>query len=148
MSLSGMQPIRDPTLAARKTGFGRAAEAVREGVSRPNPDLFVGVLWKRLVGDLVLNATVLVNSKEDASEDVRAYAHCGRAIGTVAVVTVNVSPKAFVFTSELFRLGGTRWTLTGPDGVFSKSVDLNGRALTSVSDAVSANGAALGPSTP
>jgi len=117
---------------------------------QPNPDLYVGILWKRLVGTAVLNASLILNSKEDASKDVHAYAHCGRADGAanVVVVIVNISPSTFLFTSDLFRLGGKGWTLTGPFGFFSKSVALNGDALKSVSDAVSAKGAELTPAAP
>lgn len=91
------------------------------------PDYWVGLLFKQLMGDRVLQV-------HSPTESVRAYAHCGRD-GGVAIAWLNIGSSA---AEVEFGLGGKGriWTLTAgqmiPSGVNplqSKETLLNGELL-------------------
>ncbi|KAK6188371.1 hypothetical protein SNE40_004555 [Patella caerulea] len=96
----------------------------------PNPDYFLTVLYKRLVGSPVLNVT------QDTNPNVRVYAHCtntnssmGYPKGSVTVYLMNLGSEAVTVnmnggTSQLYML-----TAGDDSGLVSKFVKLNGNTL-------------------
>lgn len=86
----------------------------------PRPNYWAALLWRRLMGNVVLDAG-------SNRGDLHVYAHClrGRA-GGVALVAVNLSRSE----AASLRLDGPseRYTLTS-DVLESESVELNGRPL-------------------
>jgi heparanase 1 len=87
---------------------------------RPRPSYWAALLWRRLMGEMVLDAGV-------TRSDLHVYAHCLRDhSGGVALVAINLSPTA---RADLkLPLPAERYTLTA-DALESGSVKLNGRAL-------------------
>jgi heparanase 1 len=124
--------------------FGRQALVggnyglLQEHTYEPNPDLYLAIVWKQLMGQEVLNATVAA-AVGDVGGELHVYAHCeparhavqragaGRA---VTLLFINVSPRTEYSLAVLGGGGGSRheWHFSAPD-VRSKVVSLNGKPL-------------------
>jgi hypothetical protein len=87
---------------------------------QPRPNYWAALLWRRLMGQVVLDAGPI-------QPEVHLYAHCARGHrGGVTLVAINLSPTA---TAKLeLPVATERYTLTADDleGTSSK---LNGRTL-------------------
>jgi len=87
---------------------------------RPRPNYWAALLWRRLMGQVVLDAGV-------STADLHVYAHCLRDHpGGVALVVLNLSRTARA--NLKLPLPAERFALTA-DALESNSVKLNGRAL-------------------
>ncbi len=87
----------------------------------PRPDYWAALLWKRLMGDRVLDPGV------PATDQIHAYAMCGKETkGAVALVILNLDQRAP--HSVRVPVAGYRYTLSAPQ-LLSKSVLLNGVEL-------------------
>ncbi|KAG8010416.1 Serine/threonine-protein phosphatase 2B catalytic subunit gamma isoform [Nibea albiflora] len=108
----------------------------------PLPDYWLSVLYKRLVGLEVLNVEVF--SSFNRSKRVRMYLHCANRnsyrTGALTLISMNLSKKparisvpALVSSStvEAFVLESDQ---PGEDGLYSRSVKLNGQLLKMVDD--------------
>lgn len=92
----------------------------------PRPDYWAALLWKRLMGDRVLDPGIPPN------DDVRAYAMCGKEKkGAVVLVILNLDQRAS--HAMHVPVAGFRYTLSAPQ-LLSKSVLLNGRELKANAD--------------
>jgi heparanase 1 len=102
----------------------------------PSPDWWLLVLWQRLVGTAVLDATLLPASAS-APLAVRTYAFCAQASGRAALVLVNLLPSIACVSLPADAVRGepfSQWSLTGGDGggaasVVSAETLLNGELL-------------------
>lgn len=98
----------------------------------PNPDFYLGLLWKRVMGTRVLQAA-------SSSRQVRAYAHCHPARnGTVTVAYLNLNDATTTVEIDLKgssmptgRLGTPSDILyaLSADSLTADVVRLNGRRL-------------------
>ncbi|KAG0601950.1 hypothetical protein M758_11G150300 [Ceratodon purpureus] len=72
----------------RQTLIGGNYGLLNSTTFRPNPDLYSAILWKRLMGTVVLATTV-----EAKYSQVRAYTHCqsGTTSGGVTMLLINLS---------------------------------------------------------
>ena len=110
-----------------------------------HPDFWVTFLWKRIVGNSVLNATLSMSTPKT----VRAYAHCGKppsafhvsgwengekTAGTLILINLDNSTSTTALNvNEITEY--IRWTLTsGVDSInpFGTNVYLNGKQLESI----------------
>lgn len=102
------------TLAASDYGL------IDEATLTPRPSFWAAVLWRRLMGPVVLDAGV-------DRDGLHVYAHClaGRK-GGVALAVLNLDTER----AEKLAIpaGGLRFTLTAPE-IQSRAVSLNGRGL-------------------
>ncbi len=102
------------TLAASDYGL------IDEATLTPRPSFWAAVLWRRLMGPIVLDAGV----KRDG---LHVYAHClAKRKGGVALAVLNLNSEHLDKLS--IPLGGLRYTLTAPD-IQSRTLELNGRGL-------------------
>ena len=88
--------------------------------SKPRPNYWVAVLWRRLMGDVALDSG-------SSRVDLHVYAHCLRGVpGGVTLLVVNTNRIA----PRTLRVAGAsqRYTLAS-DAVHSGEVKLNGRML-------------------
>lgn len=98
---------------------------IDEATLTPRPSYWAAVLWRRMMGDTVLDAGRY-------EPGFHVYAHClAGSQGGVAIAAINLDrskPKRLVVPT-----GGRRYTLTA-DILESGSVKLNGRVLTMAPD--------------
>jgi len=64
---------------------------------RPNPDFFVGLLFHKLMGNVVMKPAVAISSSSSSSSTdnavLRVYAHCTRGqAGAVTLLVINIDP--------------------------------------------------------
>jgi heparanase len=89
----------------------------------PKPNYWAGLLWRKLMGTTVLESGVSIQA------GLHVYAHCLRGTpGGVAVLAINNDTAA----ARVLRVptDAQRYTLSSSSGLQSRSVDLNGTALT------------------
>jgi len=101
------------TLAASDYGL------LDEKTLRPRPSYWAALLWRRLMGTIVLDAGV--------RQGTHLYAHCRRGVrGAVTLLAINTDRT----TSAILRLpmSSERYTLSA-DRLQSAGVKLNGTAL-------------------
>jgi hypothetical protein len=112
----GVQTVMHNTLAASDYGL------IDEETLEPRPNYWSALLWRTLMG------TVVLDPGPASQSGVHLYAHClaGRP-GGVAVLAVNTDAGA---SRELtVPTGAERYTLTSKEGLESHHVELNGRRL-------------------
>ncbi len=122
----------------RETLMGGYYEIVNKTSYLPNPDAFTMALFSRLMGPEVLGLELNVSasaSVPNATEMLRGYAHCSRAVGGATLLLINIaSATEFVVTvgaSDASIDGRAEWHLTAPDGdIHAKAMELNGVGLT------------------
>lgn len=113
LARAGVQVVAHNTLAASDYGL------LDETTFRPRPNYWAALLWRRLMGTVVLDA--------GEHRGMHLYAHCRRgARGDVALLAINTSRTA----AATLRLpvAAERYTLSADD-VQSADVKLNGTAL-------------------
>jgi hypothetical protein len=113
LAKAGVQMVAHNTLAASDYGL------LDETTLRPRPNYWAALLWRRLMGTIVLDA--------GTDKGIHLYAHCRRgARGAVTLLAINTDRT----TSAILRLPVTseRYTLSADD-LQSAGVKLNGTAL-------------------
>jgi hypothetical protein len=118
----GVQVVMHNTLAASDYAL------VDEETLEPRPSYWAALLWRRLMGTTVLDAG------PSPAPGVRVFAHClaGKA-GGVALLAVNTDRSASRDVAVPTR--GERYTLVSAEGLLSRDVQLNGKALVLGKDA-------------
>jgi hypothetical protein len=113
LAKAGVQVVAHNTLAASDYGL------LDETTLRPRPNYWAALLWRRLMGTIVLDAGV--------HDGMHLYAHCRRgARGAVTLLAINTNRT----TAVTLRLpaASERYTLSADD-LQSADVKLNGTAL-------------------
>ena len=113
LAKAGVQMVAHNTLAASDYGL------LDEKTLRPRPNYWAALLWRRLMGTIVLDAGV--------HDGMHLYAHCRRgARGAVTLLAINTDRT----TAATLRLpvASERYTLSADD-LQSVEVKLNGTAL-------------------
>src|SRR5207253_8406690 len=113
LAKAGVHVVSHNTLAASDYGL------LDEKTLRPRPNYWAALLWRRLMGTIVLDAGV--------HNGVHLYAHCRRGVrGAVTLLAINTDRT----TAAILRLSATseRYTLSADD-LQSAEVKLNGTAL-------------------
>ena len=113
LARAGVQMVAHNTLAASDYGL------LDEKTLRPRPSYWAALLWRRLMGTIVLDAGV--------HQGMHLYAHCRRGVrGAVTLLAINTDRT----TSAILRLpmSSERYTLSA-DRLQSAGVKLNGTAL-------------------
>jgi hypothetical protein len=113
LARAGVQMVAHNTLAASDYGL------LDETTFRPRPSYWAALLWRRLMGTVVLDAGV--------HKEMHLYAHCRRgARGGVTLLAINTSRTAAA-TLRL-AVAGERYTLSA-EHLQSADVKLNGTVL-------------------
>ena len=113
LARAGVQMVAHNTLAASDYGL------LDEKTLRPRPNYWAALLWRRLMGTIVLDAGV--------HHGMHLYAHCRRDVrGAVTLLAINTDRTAAV-TLRL-PVSSERYTLSADD-MQSAEVKLNGTAL-------------------
>jgi hypothetical protein len=113
LARAGVQVVAHNTLAASDYGL------LDEKTLRPRPNYWAALLWRRLMGTTVLDASM--------HHGTHLYAHCRRGVrGAVTLLAINTDRTA----SAMLRLPvtGERYTLSA-DHLQSAEVKLNGTTL-------------------
>jgi hypothetical protein len=113
LAKAGVQMVAHNTLAASDYGL------LDEKTLRPRPSYWAALLWRRLMGTIVLDA--------GTHKGVHLYAHCRRGVpGAVTLLAINTDRT----TAATLRLpvSSERYTLSADD-LQSAEVKLNGAAL-------------------
>jgi len=93
---------------------------IEEDTWLPRPNYWAAVLWRRLVGDVVLDAS-------SGQGDLRVYSQCMRGRpGGVTLIALNLNQTNSA--AIVLPVGGSRYSLTA-GALTAKSVKLNGREL-------------------
>ncbi|MCG2640687.1 MULTISPECIES: hypothetical protein [Bradyrhizobium] len=115
LSRAGVQAVMHNTLAASDYGL------LDEKTFRPRPNYWGALLWHRLMGTTVLDASVA------AASGFHVYAHCHPALhGAVTLLAINISHDAS--HSLAVPLPSSRYTL-GSTRLQAPTVQLNGHTL-------------------
>ena len=113
LARAGVQVVAHNTLAASDYGL------LDEKTFRPRPNYWAALLWRRLMGTIVLDA--------GAHKGMHLYAHCRRGVrGAVALLAINTD-RTTAATLQL-PVTSERYTLSADD-LQSAGVKLNGTAL-------------------
>jgi hypothetical protein len=116
----GVKVVMHNTLASSDYGF------LNEDTLEPRPDFWAALLWKRTMGDVVLDP----GSLKDQS--LRLYAHCSKdGKGGVALVALNTDTEHEL--RLMLPMPAERFTLTAPNLEGTKIL-LNGAELATDSD--------------
>ncbi len=99
----------------------------------PKPDYWVSLLWRKLMGQKVLAATVPAGHRL-----VRVYAHCAGAkmgkAGAVTAALINLDAKRTVRMELPGLTGPSRRYLLSADSLSSGAIKLNGATLKAAAD--------------
>lgn len=120
LAREGVKVVMHNTLAASDYGL------LDEDTLEPRPDYWAALLWKRTMGEVVLDAGV------PHDQTLRVYAHCAKnGKGAVALVALNTDPEH----EQSLRLpvSAQRFTLTAPS-LTGTDVMLNGAELKAAPD--------------
>lgn len=130
----GMSAKNNVDVVVRQSFYGGKYALLDAETLDPNPDYWLTVLYKQLVGNKVLNIT----SSSALSRDVRFYAHCsadGFPPGSVTVYGMNLLSKGINVTFPQFEGRLKIYLLTAPkQNLKSRFVNLNGVTLEMTSD--------------
>jgi heparanase 1 len=119
LAQEGVQVIAHNTLSASDYGL------LDEHTFSPRPNYWGALLWRRLMGSIVLDPGVR------AQDDLYVYAHCMRdQSGGVAVLAINAGASAKELDAPL---AGERYALTSKERQ-SATVELNGHELQAGAD--------------
>jgi hypothetical protein len=120
LAQKGVQVVMHNTLASSDYGL------LDEDTLEPRPNYWAALLWKRTMGNVVLDPGAAGNST------VRLYAHCAMSgKGAVSLLALNTDPEHE--QSLVLPLPAERLTLTAPDLEGTK-VLLNGAELKANAD--------------
>lgn len=138
----GMSAKLGIDVVMRQALFGAGSYNLVDSDFEPLPDYWLSLLFKKLVGSVVLNAS-FKNSKDLYKPKIRVYAHCTNAdnlkyrTGDVSVFAMNLSnhTQQIQLPSSLSgKFIDEYLLLPGDGGLFSKTVLLNGEMLRMVDD--------------
>jgi len=120
LAQKGVQAVMHNTLASSDYGL------LDENNYEPRPDYWAALLWKRLMGPVVLDPGT---AKDQA---VRIYAHCSAGKGHgVTILALNTDARNN--QAVVIPASGERYTLTSPE-LTSTTVFLNGAELKAAGD--------------
>ena len=120
LAQKGVQAVMHNTLASSDYGL------LDEETLEPRPDYWAALLWKRTMGDVVLDPGVAKD------QSLTLYAHCSKnGKGGVALVALNTDTQHEQLLP--LPLPAEKLTLMAPD-LASTTVMLNGKQLTAESD--------------
>jgi len=120
----GAMARRGQQVVVRWNLSGADYALLREPALEPNPDWWASLLWRQLMGPVVLAA-------ESPEPTVRVYAHCSAAggSGAVTVLALNTSDTARTVTFDgLDPAGARRFLVTAPD-LGGRTLGLEGEPL-------------------
>ncbi len=122
---------RGQPVVVRQTLSGSDYGLLDDTTLTPRPDYWASVLWKRLMGTVVLDASA------DAAL-VRAYAHCAVAgadvpAGAVSLAVLNLSINAVTVSVAGTGRRVDAWVLTA-EGLDAREVRLGGTVLAAAAD--------------
>ncbi|XP_024541545.1 heparanase-like protein 3 isoform X3 [Selaginella moellendorffii] len=122
----GMAALHNTAVFCRQSLIG-GNYGLLDSNFNPNPDFYSALLWKRLMGEVVLNVT----SQSLNSSSFHTYAHCLKnARGGIAVLVINFSNNTQVVLDLGLESQKLEYHLSSPDGnVQSQRVALNGQVL-------------------
>lgn len=122
----GVQVVMRNTLSASDYGL------LDEQTLDLRPDYWAALLWKRLMGPIILNPGVEPDSGSNSESTLRLYAQClPNHKGGVSLLALNLDPHNARTLSV--PDAADRYTLTAPD-LTSTAVQLNGTPLQAGSD--------------
>lgn len=135
LAQKGVKAVMHNTLASSDYGL------LSEDTLEPRPDYWAALLWKRTMGDVVLDPGF------PKTGSLRIYAHCSKdGKGAVALVALNIDPDHEQMLT--LPLAARELALTSPD-LTSPTVMLNGTELRAGSDGsvgpIKASGLKKGP---
>eukprot|EP00105_Crassostrea_gigas_P019717 XP_011438298.1 PREDICTED: heparanase [Crassostrea gigas] len=129
----GISAKNNVDVVLRQSFYGGKYALLDATTVDPNPDYWLTVLYKRLVGNKVLNVI-----SSPLSGDVRFYAHCsaeGFPQGSVTVYGMNLLSKGVNVTFPQFEGQLKIYLLSAPNqNLKSRFVNLNGITLEMTSD--------------
>ncbi|XP_053311781.1 heparanase [Spea bombifrons] len=143
----------------RQALFGAGSYNLVDSDFEPLPDYWLSLLFKKLVGNIVLDASFKSSENRD-DRRLRVYMHCTNsdnpnyALGDVTLFAINLynSTQIMTLPSILSQKFVDEYLLLPGDdeGLFSASVLLNGQVLKMVDDKVlpTLNGKLLDPGSP
>jgi hypothetical protein len=115
LAQKGVQVVMHNTLAASDYGL------LDETTLEPRPNYWAAFLWKRMMGETVLDPAVT------GAENLRVYAHCAKKVsGGVALLVLNTDSEHG--QTLTLAQAGERLTLTAPDLASPKTL-VNGVEL-------------------
>jgi heparanase len=128
----GVMARRGEPVSIRQSLSGANYGLLDDDTLVPRPDYWNSLVWRRLMGTVVLDAQVT-----DPDDRVRAHAHCTQsgASGAVTMVAINLSQTdaATLQVSGASTSGAEVYLMTASD-LASKVVLLNGTALAAEAD--------------
>jgi hypothetical protein len=132
----GVMARRGEPVSIRQSLSGANYGLLDDDTLVPRPDYWNSLLWRRLMGTVVLDAEVT-----DSDDRVRAYAHCtrsgasGAGPGAVTLVAINLSQTdaATLQVAGASTSGAEVYLMTASD-LASKVGLLNGTALAAAAD--------------
>ncbi|KAM9331469.1 heparanase [Gastrophryne carolinensis] len=136
----GMSAKLGIDVVMRQALFGAGSYNLVNSDFEPLPDYWMSLLFKKLVGTIVLNVTVL---KDAGEQKIRVYAHCTNTNnpdykrGDVTVFAINLynSTRQIQLPSSLSEKFLDEYLLLPGDGeLLSETVLLNGKVLQMVDD--------------
>jgi heparanase 1 len=120
LAQKGVRVVMHNTLASSDYGL------LNEDTLEPRPDFWAALLWKRTMGEVVLDPGIA------KSESLRIYAHCSKDTkGGVALVVLNTDSEHERMLS--LPVPAAELALTAPD-LTSTTITLNGKELRAESD--------------
>ena len=125
MDQLGALARRSHQVTVRQTLSGSNYGLIDDETLTPHPDYWASVLWRRLMGQRVLDVT-----RTEVDDSVRLYAHCSyQRAGAVTVLAINLDPDNGV-RLEIDGLSGPKelYLLTA-SSIESAEVMLNGTVL-------------------
>ncbi|XP_031561246.1 heparanase-like [Actinia tenebrosa] len=135
----GLSARLNQDVVIRQTFFGGNYALIGTDLL-PNPDYWLSLLYKRLVGQEVLK----VEQGTERGRLLRVYAHCTNSAGeypagAVTVIALNINPKeqaTFRLTGDLRGMDVDQYLLTPyGDDLTERRVNLNGKPLKLIDDA-------------
>lgn len=110
---------RGHRISVRQSLSGASYGLLNEDTLEPRPDYWASVLWKRLMGTRVLDASV------SGGSSVRAYAHCARGrAGEAVALVLNLDASETVQLDQ----GTEAWVVTA-EALASQALKLNGEPI-------------------
>ena len=114
----------------RQTLVGGSYGLINRTNFEPNPDYYLGLLYKRLMGDTVLRPELSL-SDDAANGWLRAYAQCARGGSGVALMVSNIAENTtftLSFSNQKSMLPRDEYVLTG-ENLEARYIELNGETL-------------------
>jgi heparanase 1 len=132
LDLLGLMARNGQKVVVRQALSGSNYGMINDSTLVPNPDYWISVLWKRLMGTTVLDAAL-----PEGEATIRAYAHCAAASsgGGVVFAAINLNAsKEKTAVLEGIPGGGIELYVVSADSLDSAVVKLNGAELKINSD--------------